>query len=135
MSRQGVDLVLALPMGASRAAKAAKAAQRSAWLRATHVPLRSIGFEASCLFDGSDVVKHRRTWHRLVASTATLAASQTTLEVLHFCSHSLGLGTLIHHAASSSIQSQRPSSNATARADCKAGAAIQSLSATHIRRR
>ncbi len=85
MSRQGVDLVLALPMGASRGAKAEKAAQRSAWLRATHVPLRSIGFEASCLFDGSDIIKHRRTWQRLVMSTHLLAASRNTLEALLSC--------------------------------------------------
>ncbi len=81
MSRQAVNLVLALPMGASRGAKAEKAAQRSAWLRATHVPLRSVGFEASCLFDDSNIIRHRRTWQKIVMSTNMLASSHSSLEV------------------------------------------------------
>ena len=84
MRSQAVDLVLALPMGAPRHAKGEIAAQLTAWLRTTQVALRSIGFEAGCLFDDTNIIKHRRTWQRLVTSSHALAGSQDTLEVLPF---------------------------------------------------
>ena len=77
MSSQAVDLVLPVPWGKDE--DEMTAAEQSAWLRSTRIPLRTISSEEDeCMMGWYSL----GTLQSLTASKDTLAASQNTLEVL-----------------------------------------------------
>jgi len=77
LSSQAVDLVLPVPWGKDE--DEMTAAEQSAWLQSTRVPLRTISSEEDeCMMGWYSL----GTLQSLTASENTLAASHKTLEVL-----------------------------------------------------
>ena len=80
MSSEAVDLVLTVPR--NRDEEEMAAAEQSAWLRLTHVRLRTIGFTEDCFRGSYSYIVERTALQSLAASEHLLATSEDTLEVL-----------------------------------------------------